>query len=113
MFKVQLHRKLEDSSDLSWDGNSKIETGYINEMNKMKRNDDTFFDDFRQLLLREFEDYGLSRNNYNILWQDKNGKWVIVKDNAEFILAMDELEGPEYKFIAQLDVGMYDLAVNI
>ena len=78
----------------------------------MKRNDESFFDDFRQLLLREFEDYGLSRNNYKIFWQDNDGKWVTVKNNEEFIRAVNELEGHEYKFIAQLVVGMYALVIN-
>ena len=96
-----MHRKLKDSSDLLWDGISKIETGSFS----MKRNDETFFDDFKKLLIREFKDYGVSKNNYNIFWKDKDDHWVRVTNNDGFVLAMDKIDGPEYKLIAQLEVG--------
>ena len=108
-FKVELHRKLKDASVLSWNGTTKIVAGYIS----MQSKDKPVFDDVRKLLLFEFEDSGLSKNNYIIFWQDKYGEWIGARNNAGFIFAMNELEGPDYKLIIQLRDGMWALVVNI
>ena len=102
-FNVQLHRTSKDAPDLFWNSKTKITTIDIS----MKRNDKTFLEDVRQLLVREFEGYGLSRNNYNIFCQDVDGEWIRVRNNDEFIIAMDMLEGPDYKLITQVKFGMY------
>ena len=77
---------------------TKVATRYM----KMERNDSSLFFDLKQALINEFEGLGISRNNFNVFWQDEDNDYVEITNNNGVIIALDQLVGTVYKLFVRL-----------
>ena len=62
-------------------------------------------------IIRKFQSYGISDDNFDVYWEDSDRDFIIIADNDDLSLALEEMSGPLYELIALLktkdNVGMF------
>ena len=53
-------------------------------------------------LICKFKKFDLTKDNFDLYWQDSDGDSIIISDNDDLALALEELDGPIYELIACL-----------
>ena len=54
-------------------------------------------------LICKFKKFGLTKDNFDLYWQDSDGYSIIISDNDDLALALEELDGPLYELLACLN----------
>ena len=59
-------------------------------------------------LICKFKKFGLTKDNFDLYWQDNDGDSIIISDNCDLALALEELDGPLYELLACLNIMITD-----
>ena len=66
------------------------------------------FQCLKSALICKFKKFGLTKDNFDLYWQDSDGYSIIISDNDDLALALEELDGPLYELLACLNTMTTD-----
>ena len=61
------------------------------------------FQYLKTALICKFKKFGLTKDNFDLYWQDSDSYSIIISDNDDLALALEELDGPLYELLACLN----------
>ena len=56
----------------------------------------------------KFKKFGLTNDNFELYWQDKDGDSITISDDDDLALALEELNGPLYELLDCLNTMIDD-----
>ena len=59
-------------------------------------------------LICKFKKFGLTKDNFDLYWQDSDGDLILISDNDDLALALEELDGPLYELLTSLNTMITD-----
>ena len=59
-------------------------------------------------LICKYKKFGLTKDNFDLYWQDSDSDSIIISDNDDLALALEELDGPLYELLACLNTMITD-----
>ena len=59
-------------------------------------------------LICKYKKFGLTKDNFDLYWQDSDGDSIFISDNDDLTLALEELNGPIYELLACLNTMITD-----
>jgi len=63
-------------------------------------------------VISKFKKFGLTKDNCNFFLQESNGDSIIISDNDDLLLALENLNGPQYELIASLNSMVADGSIS-
>ena len=70
--------------------------------------DQNKFHYLKTALICKFKKFGLTKDNFDLYWQDSDGYYIIISDNDDLALALEEMDGPLYELFACLNTMISD-----
>lgn len=52
--------------------------------------------------ISKFQNFGITKDDFNIYWEDSDGDFINIADEDDLSLALEEMSGPIYELIACL-----------
>ena len=62
----------------------------------------TLFCDLMREVMSEFSNLGISKNSLGLYWEDVDADVLGIENTAGLLIALEDMEGPVYDVIAQL-----------
>ena len=60
------------------------------------------FELLKASVINKFQNLGITKDNFEIYWEDNDGDFIIIADEDDLSLALEEMNGPIYELIACL-----------
>ena len=62
----------------------------------------TLFCDLMREVMNEFSNLGISKHSFGLYWKDVDADVLGIENTAGLLIALEDMEGPVYDVIAQL-----------